>query len=359
MEAPERNWIRLRHEPWLRKNLEIRAEVLRSIRRFFEERGFLEIDPPALVPLPGMEPHLDPMGVELRFRDGAVRRFYLHTSPEYCMKKLLSASLHRIYALGHVFRAGEISTTHNPEFMLLEWYRAGEDYRTIMSDCEELICYLARRLGKGAEIRYGDSVLDLGAPWPRIPVCQAMKQHAGVDLGPVRSVQDMVRVAHEKGYGEVDCSWPWEDIFYKIFLQEVEPRLPRERPFFLVDYPFEMAALARRSLEAPRWAERFELYAGELELANGFSELTNPWEQEARLLAEEKQRERMGRELYPVDRSFLEALHRGMPDAAGVALGVDRLVMLFTDSPQIRDVIPFPMEDLLLDWERSRTPHQP
>lgn len=353
----KRNWIRLQSDARLREILSLRSQVMMSVRCFFQERGFLEIDAPALVPIPGMEPHLDPMKVELRLRGTGEPFFYLHTSPEYCMKKLLSAGLDRIYFLGHVFRSEEISKTHNPEFTLLEWYRSGADYTSVMADCEELIIHLAEVLGKGRELpRPFSEPLHLEPPWPRITVQEAMKEHAGVDLLEVRGLDEFVGLARSKGYREVDTSWPWEDVFYRIFLQEVEPNLPKDRPFFLVDYPLEMASLARKKPGAPRWAERFELYAGELELANGFSELTDPLEQEKRLLAERKQRQEMGKETFPVDYSFLEALRLGMPESAGVALGLDRLVMLLSGTTRIRDVMPFPMEDLLLDRDRALAP---
>lgn len=334
--------------------MSLRSRVLMGIRCFFQDRGFVEIDAPALVPIPGMEPHLDPMRVGVGLRGKAEPFFYLHTSPEYCMKKLLSAGLDRIYCLGHVFRAGELSQSHNPEFTLLEWYRAEEDYNSVMADCEELVLHLAGMLGSSEEIpRPFSEPLHLGSPWPRITVWEAMEEHAGVDLQGVRTLSELVAVARSKGYKEVDTSWPWEDVFYKIFLQEVEPHLPKNRPFFLIDYPLEMASLARRKPEAPRWAERFELYAGGLELANGFSELADPVEQEQRLLAEKTQREEMGKETFPVDYSFLEALRLGMPEAAGVAMGVDRLIMLLLGAKRIRDVLPFPMEDLLVDLNRT------
>lgn len=334
--------------------MSLRSRVLMGLRCFFHERGFLEIDAPALVPLPGMEPHLDPMKVETGLGKGERPVFYLHTSPEYCMKKLLSAGLDRIYCLCHVFRAGELSQTHNPEFTLLEWYRAGEDYTSVMCDCEELIIHLADLLGKGRELPVPSSeFLDLEVPWPRITVREAMKEHAGVDLQEVRDLDQFIALAHSKGYREVDSTWPWEDVFYRIFLQEVEPNLPKNKPFFLVDYPLEMASLARRKPGAGRWAERFELYAGGLELANGFSELTDPMEQEKRLWAERRQRQEMGKETFPVDYSFLQALRFGMPQAAGVALGVERLIMLLSGATEIREVLPFPMEDLLLDLEMA------
>ena len=350
---PQRNWIRLREDPRFRKNLELRAKVLAGIRAFFAREGFLEIDPPILVPLPGMEPHLVPFSTTLLDQAGRARGFHLHTSPEYALKKILSAGLKRIYALGHVFRNGEISPTHNPEFTLLEWYRAGEDYSALMADCEAMVVHLTETLGMDLRITYREKPLDLTPPWARIPLGEAMREHAGVDLERITTLEALVEAAREKGYGEVSLSWPWEDVFYRIFLQEVEPRLPSHRPFFLVDYPVEMAALARPKPGAPRWVERFELYAGGLELANAFSELTDPVEQRRRLYEEHRQREAIGQVAYPVDVSFLEALERGMPDSAGIALGVDRVVMLLADAPAIRDTLPFPGEDLIEEWEQT------
>jgi lysyl-tRNA synthetase class 2 len=348
--------VRLRGDAELRRNLEVRGNVLGGIRAFFQGEGFLEIDPPLLVPLPGMEPHLVPLACDLEDPGGGTRRFYLHTSPEYALKKLLSAGLTRIYSLGHVFRGGEISAAHNPEFTLLEWYRAGEDYASLMEDCQALVDHLRRMLHLPPAILYQGRRLDLRPPWPRIAVGDAMREHAGVELEAVGCLEDLVAIARDKGYREVSLEWPWEDVFYRIFLQEVEPRLPGDRPFFLVDYPAEMAALARPKPGAARWVERFELYAGGLELANAFSELTDPGEQRRRLEAERRQRLALGREAYPVDASFLEALERGMPPSAGIALGVDRLVMLLVDAGQIRQVLPFPAEDLLQEWDRMHGP---
>ncbi len=350
----ERNWLRLRHDDRLRRNLEIRAGVLGGIRDFFDREGFLEIDPPALVPLPGMEPHLAPLSAPVRDPRGEERRFYLHTSPEYCLKKLLAGGLERVYSLGHVYRNGEISATHNPEYMLLEWYRTGVDYRALMADCEDLMLHVLALSGCELRVPYRDGELNFSPPWPRISLKEAMQEHADVDLDEVRAPEELLRKTREKGYSDANETWPWEDLFYRIFLQEVEPRLPLDRPFFLVDYPEEMAALARAKKDAPRWVERFELYAGGLELANAFSELTDPSEQRRRLIREQRQRAEAGQETYPVDLSFLEALEKGMPEAAGIALGVDRVVMLLANAPDIRDVLPFPMEDLLADWEKAR-----
>lgn len=349
----DRNWRRLRTDPKLRENLETRSKVLSAIRAFFNGRGFVEIDPPILVPLPGMEPYLDPIAVDLGLL-GVKRRFFLHTSPEYSMKKLLAGGMERIYALTHAFRGDEISDTHNVEFAILEWYRAHVDYASIMKDCEELIWVLACSICKEPWAEVGGRKIFLEPPWQRITVREAMARYAGVDLERVDSVQEFVEHARRLGYKLADRSWTWEDVFFKIFLQEVEPKLPQNRPYFLIDYPHQMASLARKKPDDPRWVERFELYAGGLELANGFTELTDPVEQRMRLDAERQQRCSLGKETYPVDLSFIEALEIGLPPCAGVALGVDRLVMLFTGASSIKEVIPFPMEDLILDWSVSR-----
>jgi len=349
---PVRNWVRMRTDSRLRGRMVLRARTLAGIRGFLDGKGFMEVDPPCLVPLPGMEPHLDPFSTALKDHAGRCRTFYLHTSPEYALKKLLCAGFERIYSLVHVFRNGEISDTHNPEFTMLEWYRVGADYRILMEDCEGLVVHLCRELGLPLRRRYAGHFLDLTPPWPRISLGEAMERFACLDLNKIRDQAALVDAARRKGYSEVDPSWAWEDVFYRIFLQEVEPRLPKDRPFFLVDYPVEMGALARVCPDDSRWVERFELYMGGLELANAFSELTDPGEQRRRLMAERMQRATMGKDAYPVDRTFLEALEQGLPPSAGIALGVDRLLMILADARRIREVLPFPTEDLLHEWER-------
>ena len=347
----ERNWVRLKKDAVLKNNLILKSKILSGIRSFFEDAGFIEIDPPSLVHLPGMEPHLEPLAVRVTGQMEDKKRFFLHTSPEYALKKLLTGGLTRIYAMGHVFRNGEISATHNPEFMMIEWYRAGADYRDLMDDCEALVLHLAEKLGLKSELTYLGLPIRLERPWPRIEIPIAFREYAGVDLDGIATYEALVESARKKGYDEIDSSWPWEDVFYKIYFHEVEPHLPKDRPYFLTDYPVEMGALARKKPSNPRYAERFELYAGGLELANAFSELTDPEEQGERLSDEQRQRADQGCEAFPVDVTFLEALRTGMPSSAGIALGVDRLVMLLLDAPTLRDVLPFPMEDLLQEWE--------
>ncbi|MDZ7374688.1 MAG: EF-P lysine aminoacylase EpmA [candidate division KSB1 bacterium] len=351
--ATSPNWQRIRTDARLRQNLEIRQRVYQGIRDFFAARDFLEVDVPVLIPLPGMEPHLHPIAATIHDRRGRAYRFYLHTSPEYSLKKLLAGGLERIYAITHAFRDYEVSETHNVEFALLEWYRAGADYRDLMQDCEELLVYLAERLCGSRVLRYRGREIDLAPPWPRVTVRQVMRQFAGVEVSGSTSLSELVEIARAKGYNEVQPDWPWEDVFYLLFLNEVEPHFPLDRPLILYDYPAPMAALARRREEDPFTAERFELYIGGLELANAFSELTDPVEQRARLVQERQERIRLRRHVYPVDESFLEALEIGLPPSAGIALGVDRLVMLFADAAEVREVIPFPTRDLIRDWRKS------
>ncbi|NOZ56308.1 MAG: EF-P lysine aminoacylase GenX, partial [Calditrichaeota bacterium] len=324
-------WKRLIGNGELRERLIKRAKIISSVRAYFEDEGFLEIDVPILVPLPGMEPHLSPLEVAIHDRGGHSYPFFLHTSPEYALKKLLAAGFEKIFALTHAFRDGEVSETHNLEFTLLEWYRAGADYARLMRDCEELFARVAESLGhKDLRISYQGKEIDLRPPWPRLTMREAVQRFAGVDISGETTIVELVAIAHAKGYREARPDWPWEDVFYLIFLNEVEPRLPQDRPVFLTEYPVQMGALARRKPDDPSSVERFELYVGGLELANAFSELTDPIEQRQRLLHEQDERRQLGRTVYPVDESFLEALEVGLPDSAGIALGVDRLVMLFT-----------------------------
>jgi lysyl-tRNA synthetase class 2 len=349
------NWQRIRSNSRLLRNLRLRQVVLQGVRDFFAARGFLEIDVPVLVPLPGMEPHLQPVPVALHDLRGQAYQFYLHTSPEYCLKKLLAGGAGNLFAITHAFRDGEVSELHNLEFSLLEWYRIEANYQDLMRDCEELLLELAQGLQGAASIGYGGTKIDLRPPWPRATVAEVMREYAGVEIDGRTTREELAEIAHSKGYREAQADWPWEDIFYLIFLNEVEPRFPKDRPLILYDYPAPMSALARRKADDPLTAERFELYIGGLELANGFSELTDPLEQRQRLEREREERIRLGRAVYPVDESFLEALELGLPESAGIALGIDRLVMLLADAHDIREVLAFPTQDLLRDWALSHS----
>jgi lysyl-tRNA synthetase class 2 len=295
-----------------------------------------------------MEPHIDAFDTAFRPEGGgphaAPRPLWLQNSPEYAMKRLLADGLPRTFQLARVFRNGEVSRTHNPEFTMLEFYRAGTDYRGVMADTEALVAACARALlpaGEAAAQR-GGRTLSLAPPFEVLTVQEAFARHAGIDLAAcLGDAGALAAAARRAGHDAGPGGEAFDDVFFRVMLDAVEPRLGAVRPTWLIDWPASMAALARMKPGDPRWAERFELYAGGLELANGFSELTDAAEQRARLLEEQALRVRLGRPAYPLDEAFLAALPR-MPAAGGIAVGFDRLLMLLTGAESIADVLLFP-----------------
>jgi lysyl-tRNA synthetase class 2 len=324
-----------------KKNLIQRAKIIQGIRGFFTQQGFLEIETPCVVPSPGMEPHLSALEVFCTGPDGARRKRYLHTSPEYAMKKLLAQGWGKIFQICRVFRDGEFGNTHQLEFTMLEWYRAQADYGQIMEDCEKLLAFLAETIWHSSAGSYRGRRIDLSIPASRLSVSQAMQDYGKVDIEKNGEPRSLLEEARSKGYrfGPSE-DYSYEEVFFKIFLEAVEPRLGVPKPTLLYDYPARMAALARLKPGSPLWAERFELYAAGMELANAFSELIDPVEQRRRFEEEQRARAARGAPVYPIDEELLRALGR-MPPSAGIALGVDRLVMLFCDAGSIQDVLAF------------------
>lgn len=329
-----------------RGHLHLRARLTRAIRAHFDGDGFLEVQTPALQVSPGMEPHLQPFAVELRSPDGRKAQRYLHTSPEFAMKKLLVAGEPLIYQLAPTFRNAEGSDQHHPEFTMLEWYRAGAGYREVMTDCERLLRAVADACGIAVYRRSG-AECDPFQDFERLSVAQAFRRHAGLDLGPLwPRAGDPVpppaapfhALARAAGV-RTDDGDGWDDIFFRIFLERIEPKLGMGRPTILMDYPPHMAALSLVRPGPPDVAERFELYLCGLELANAFSELTDAAQQAARFRRDQAERRRLYGDVVPVDPDFLAALEHGMPPAAGIALGVDRLAMLAAGAERIEDVL--------------------
>lgn len=318
-------------------NLRKRANIIAGIRRFFDEKGFIEVETPLMVPQPGMEPHLEAFRTTYE-----MRQFYLHTSPEYAMKRLLAAGFERIYQVCKVFRHEPVGRMHTPEFTMIEWYRAFADYTDIMVDTEYLIAELATDLYGEPVVRTGQCAVDLTPPWERISVRTAMLRYAGIGADPYSETADFIRQA---GHETVDEDDPPDVAFFKVFLDRVEPHLGVQKPAILYDYPAPMAALAKRKSNAPDLAERFEVYIAGVELCNAFTELNDPDEQRQRLEEEAVQRVREGNPAYPIDERFLAALEYGMPPSGGIALGVDRLVMLLTGASSIGEVMAFPVSD--------------
>jgi elongation factor P--(R)-beta-lysine ligase len=331
-----------------RDRLEARAQILGAVRRFFAGRGYIEVDTPALQASPGLEPHLRALRTELHDPDdGRKAERYLHTSPEFAMKKLLVAGMPRIWQLAHVFRDGERSATHHPEFSMLEWYRAGASYRDLMAECTALVGACQQAAGADALVWRGRRA-DARAPWQRVSVAAAFGEICGIDLlatAPDPSTPDLERLAAAAGRIGI-APHPgddWEALYFRIFLERIEPLLGIGAPTILYDYPLSMAALARRNAEDPRVAERFEVYVCGLELANAFGELTDAGEQRQRFVADQAKKQALYGEVYPIDEDFLAALEHGLPECAGIALGFDRLVMMATGAEDIEDVLWVPV----------------
>jgi len=330
----ESAWWRPENFARRRAFLEARGRVLTAMRAVFAARGFVEVDTPALQVSPGIEPHLKAFATVLeRPGEGAVPRF-LHTSPEFAMKKLLVAGMPRIFQLTHCFRNAERGATHSPEFSMLEWYRAGAGYLDLIEECEALLRAAGARL-----MTWQGRVCDPHAPWERLTVAEAFSRHCGIDiLATVEDRDALAAAATPLGIAPHDGD-SWEDLFFRIFLAAIEPKLGIGAPTVLLDYPIEMAALARVKRGDPRLCERFELYVCGLELANAFGELTNAVEQRRRFEADQAKKQALYGETYPIDEDFLAALAHGMPEAAGIALGFDRLVMLASGATHIDDVL--------------------
>lgn len=345
--------------PWWRPDrfsqrlpaLKIRSEIAKATRAFFSQEGFLEVETPALQRSPGLEPHLRAFSTELA---GTLPEdkgtAYLHTSPEYAMKKLLVAGLPRIFQLARVFRNGERSATHHPEFTMLEWYRANAEYRELIGDLSGLFGVVADVLGPNRWMTFADKRCDPQSEIEVISVADAFGKYVQIDL--VATIDDptnpdprpLAELAEGLGYR---CAPDdrWDDVFFRLFLDRIEPNLGIDCPTVLTDYPACMAALARLKSEDPRLCERFELYVCGLELANAFGELTDAGEQRRRFEADLAFRQSRYGDQLPVDEDFLSALEFGMPPSAGIALGFDRLVMLATGMASVDDVLWSPVHE--------------
>ncbi|HEY4192849.1 MAG TPA: EF-P lysine aminoacylase EpmA [Mesorhizobium sp.] len=331
-----------------RPRLMLRNRIATATRDFFATRDFIEVTVAALQISPGNEAHLSAYATAEVRPDGTTAPLYLHTSPEFACKKLLAAGERRIFSMGPVWRNRERGPLHHPEFTMLEWYRVGETYESLMADCAGLLALAAERAGTKRFI-FRNREADPFAEPERLTVAEAFMRHAGIDLlatiapdgGPDRLalhgalVQAGLRTAPDD---------TWSDLYSRVMVECVEPALGMGRATVLCEYPIVEAALARPAAHDPRVAERFELYCCGVELANGFGELTDAAEQRRRFTAEMDEKERVYGERYPIDEDFLAALAI-MPEASGVALGFDRLAMLAAGANKIEDVIWTPVAD--------------
>lgn len=291
-----------------------RAKIIQAMREFFLDQDYLEVETPCRIPAPAPEAHIDAV---------SSGDWFLHTSPELCMKRLLAANYPKIFQICKCFRQGERGAYHLPEFTLLEWYQQGGNYTNLMRDCEDLLLFIANSIHFGNVISFQGKRISLQVPWDKLSVREAFEKYCPCLLGEVL---------------ENNC-------FDEMLIEHIEPYLGQERPLFLYDYPLSLASFARTKEGDPSIAERFELYMGGIEIANGFSELIDTEEQKRRFEKDQQCRRSGGKTLYPAPQRFLDALSH-MPEAAGIALGVDRLIMLLTDSAVIDKVVTFTPEVL-------------
>ena len=317
-----------------------RNRIQAGLRGWLAGAGFVEVDPAALQVSPGNEAHLHGFGTRMIGNAGVSTPMYLHTSPEFAMKKLLAAGEVRIAAFAHVWRNRERGARHAPEFTLLEWYRVGADYTALMDDCTVFLRLAAEAAGV-RQLRHGARMCNPFLPPQRLSVAEAFQRFAGIDLlaslnGAEADAGALARAMDSAGIGR-RADDTWSDMFSRVLSDRVEPHLGVGQITILDRYPAVEAALARRAADDPRVAERFEVYACGVELANGFGELTDATEQRRRFQAEMDEKQRIYGETYPIDEDFLAALAK-MPAASGCAMGFDRLVMLATGAPRIDDV---------------------
>jgi elongation factor P--(R)-beta-lysine ligase len=333
-------WKERIQSPRRKKALTIRNQVEYGIRDFFIQQDFLETRTPLLVPCPGMEPHIRPFKLE--------GNSYLPTSPELAMKRLLVGGLKKIFQLSPAFRNEPRSPHHLPEFTLLEWYRSQSSYETIMKDTEALFSTLALKMFGKPMLHFQGRKISVAPPWPRLRIRDLFYEKAQINLVQKQSTSlltlEMLRDECKKRNLSISDSDQWDDLFFKIWFHFIEPQLPQDQAVFIDRYPASQAALSvlDQDPDGSLWAKRFEVFAGGLELGNAFEELTDPLEQRRRFEKDMELRAALYGPSFPktpLDEGFLEALQEGMPPSAGIAIGVDRLVMLFADEPHIDQTI--------------------
>lgn len=329
-------YLDLMVNPEGRQVFETRSKIVRLLRRFFEDRDFLEVETPMMQTIPGgaaarpFITHHNTLDLDL----------YLRVAPELFLKRLLVGGFDRVFELNRNFRNEGISVRHNPEFTMVEFYQAYATYEDLMVLTEDLFTMLANEICGGLQIAYGGHAIDFKTPWRRLSVAQAIVEHGGASEDEVASLAGLRRFAARRQL-HVDLSAPYGNVLVEVFEEVAEAKLIQ--PIFITGYPIEVSPLARKNESDPARVDRFELYIGGRELANAFSELNDPADQQERFLAQMEARRAGDDTANPIDDDYVRALEYGMPPAAGEGIGIDRLVMLFTDSPSIRDVILFPL----------------
>ncbi|GAP64249.1 lysyl-tRNA synthetase, class II [Ardenticatena maritima] len=328
-------YVDLMSNPDVRRIFETRSRMIRAVRRFMDEQGFLEVETPILQPVYGgaeAEPFIT-------HHNWAKRDLYLRIAPELYLKRLLVGGFERVYEIGKNFRNEGVSTKHNPEHTAMEAYQAYADYNDMMNLAEQLWYRVALDVHGTAQLPYGEHVLDFTPPWPRITLRDAILERTGVDINAARTLDALRDAIRQRGL-RVDEKPTWGKLVDELFSEFVEPHLIQ--PTFIVDYPREISPLAKQKPDDPDTVERFELFIAGMEVANAFSELNDPVEQERRFEAQQANRAAGDTEAHPMDEDFVNALMYGMPPAGGIGFGIDRFAMIFTNQKSIREVILFP-----------------
>lgn len=350
-----KTWRRLHDNPKLWERYFIREKVLTAIRRFFLDRKFHEVETPLLTGNPAAESYLEIFETTLLDRHRNPTKAYLYTSPEMSLKKLLVAGIGNCYSLTKAFRNMETQgTLHNPEFTVLEWYQVDVGYEEVMTTCEELMVFINAYLrrsrsshgaGNPGELVYQGKHIDMTAPWERLTVAEAFATYASVNFDEFFDEKRAREIAQKKGY-TVEEKTTWEELYNQILLNEVEPFLGSKKPTILYEFPAAVAALSNKKQSDPRYCKRFEFYIAGLELGDAYDELIDSVEMEKRFKEQIQEIKKRGKTVYEYDQDFIEALRVGLPRCSGIAVGVDRLIMLFSDVTDIADTLFFPAKDL-------------
>lgn len=342
-----KNWKRIKQNPDLKEQFLIREKVIDGIRDFFKSNNFNEVETPMMVKYPGTEPFLEVFETELKWADGKRQQSFMSTSPEFAMKKLLVAGFENIFQVCKSFRNGEgISSRHNPEFTILEWYRSNASYEDIMQDCQDLLLSLSQKVNGSNVLEYQGKKYDLSKEWIKISVAQAFEKWVGVDIDGLLDRDTLIKRAKEEGY-QVDDDTTWEEVYNQLFLNLIESQLSNyDVPVILYDYPASQAAYSKKKESDPRFAQRFEFYLGGYELGNAFSEENDPKVQEEKFREDLQLRKDLGKTDYGMDEDYLDALREGLPPSGGIAVGVDRLVMLLANTKSIQETMFFPAQEV-------------